>query len=325
MAETPEFARRYVNLASARLGAKVGAASDDFFADKSRLIDDAEPLFHPDRYDDHGKWMDGWETRRRRSGGHDHCEVILGALARLKGVCIDTAFFTGNFPPAASLAGAAGGAWRELLPASALNGNAKHYFLLADGPPVERVRLNIYPDGGVARLRLYGEPAIDWERLKASRETVELSSVMLGARIIGFSDAHYGTLWSLLAPDRAKNMGDGWETRRRRTPGNDWIVIALGARGVVERVEVDTTFFKGNFPEAFSLQAADVPALPDAAVINEAMFWPEILGRKELSADAIRKFDLGPGAGAPVSHVRMNIYPDGGVSRLRIFGKVPAP
>ena len=329
MTDLPEFARNGINLASPRLGAEAIYATDDFFADKSRMLQDAPAVWLEDKYDNNGKWMDGWESRRRRQGGHDWCVVKLGVKGVIRGVDIDTRHFTGNYPPAASLEACVSDAapddktvWTEILPAQGLGPSASHFFAIHSAQAWTHVRLHIYPDGGVARLRIYGEPVPQWQA-SDKKAVYELSAVRNGGRIVGYNDAHYGTVWTLLTQGRGVNMGDGWETRRRREPGNDWIVIALGAPGIIERVEVDTCHYKGNFPDRCALQAALMENVPQRSLIQASMFWPELMGEQKLAADTIHTFEsqklhsLGP-----VSHVKLNIFPDGGVSRLRIFGRL---
>jgi allantoicase len=325
----PEFARNAVNLASAGLGAKALFATDDFFAAVGRMLEDRAPVFDPDLYDDHGKYMDGWESRRRRGPGHDFAVVRLAAPGAIHGVDIDTSFFTGNYAPAARLEAAQvagepddGTAWTEILPMSPLGPSAHHYLEVASDRVWTHVRLHIYPDGGVARLRVYGTPHLDAAALAG--KTIDLASGLNGGRVLAYSDAHYGAFHRLLSPGRGINMGDGWETRRRRVPGNDWIIVALGARGIIEAVEVDTAHYKGNFPDACSVLGGDVPAggaMLEGAVTTASMFWPEILAPQKLSADAIHKFTEVRPVG-PVTHVRLNIFPDGGVSRLRLWGRL---
>ncbi len=329
----PEHLKHVVNLATPRLGAAAIACSDEFFAAKERIIADEPAVFVADKYDSNGKWMDGWESRRRRQGGHDWCVIKLGCRGVIEAVDIDTSHFTGNYPPAASLEACdvagepdATTAWSEILSPAALGPSAHHILAVASAKVWSHVRLNIFPDGGVARLRIYGRPVASWanEAGGADRNTVhELSLLDNGGRIVGYNNAHYGTTWTLLTRGRGHNMGDGWETRRRREPGNDWIVIELGAAGIIDSLEVDTCHFKGNFPDRCSVQAASMAAAPDSAIINQAMFWPEIVGETKLSADAIHKIagDKIKPAG-PVTHVKLNIFPDGGVSRLRVFGRL---
>lgn len=328
-ADAPDFVHDYVNLASPTLGAEAFLASDEFFAPKERLLQDQPAVFLPEAFDDNGKWMDGWETRRRRDGGSDWLIVRLGVPGLVKGVDIDTSHFTGNYPPAASIEGVRSdvapspdGAWRPLVGVTALGPNAHHY-VAANGPdPVNWLRLRIYPDGGVARLRVYGAPVPEWSEADHGAE-IELSAARRGGRVIAYNDAHYGNVMSVLSEGRGLTMADGWETRRRREPGNDWMIVALAAPGVVERIEVDTARFKGNFPDGCSIQAAHVAAATRQALVTQSMFWPDLLPRRKLTADAIHGFDRDAVARlGPVSHVRFNIYPDGGVARLRLFGRL---
>ena len=328
-ADRPDFALHTVNVASPRIGAAVLEASDDFFGAKERLIQDAPPVFIPDKYDDHGKWMDGWESRRRRDGGHDWCVIKLGVRSRIRGVEIDTSHFTGNFPPGASIEACASAsdvsdeaAWRQMLARQTLNGDARHFFEIADDGLWEALRLNIFPDGGVARLRVFGEAAPDWSA-HSPDELIELSALRNGGRILAFNDSHYGDVEALLSDGRGKTMGDGWETRRRREPGNDWIIIALGAPTIIEKLEIDTAHFKGNFPDRASVAAARLDGANTGDVTAEAMFWPEILPPQKLSADHVHQFteQITPHS-EPVTHVKLNIYPDGGVSRFRVFGRL---
>jgi len=324
----PDFARRWIDLAQPRLGAAAIAVTDDFFAAKERLIDPAPAVFIPDKYDDHGQWMDGWESRRKRGPGHDHCTIRLGRPGVIKGVDIDTSHFTGNYPPAASLEGwngeddpGAAAKWTEILPAVNLGGNAHHFHAIADERVWSHVRLHIYPDGGVARLRVYGQIHRDWR--KADRNTlVDLAAMENGGRAVAWNDSHYGTPANLTAPGPAPNMGDGWETRRRREPGEDWVILALGHRGRIRRIEVDTSHFKGNYPDRCSLQAADVAGGTEESLVTQAMFWPALLSEQKLEADKRQRFEKGLGNLGPVSHVRFNIVPDGGVARLRLWGEL---
>lgn len=321
----PEFTRRYTNLANPRLGAVAVAASDEFFAPKDRMLSPDPAVFIPGKYDDHGKWMDGWESRRKRGPGNDWCVVRLARPGRIFGVDIDTSHFTGNYPPGASLEAChcstdvppADAQWSPLLPAVALSGNSHHYHAIASTEIWTHVRLSIYPDGGIARLRIYGRPGSD--AIVAGAE-MDLAAAINGAHVIASNNEHFGLASSLLLPGRGVNMGDGWETRRRREPGNDWCIIALAAPGIIERIEVDTAFFKGNFPDACSLQAARMSGGTDQSLVTQSMFWPELLHPQKLRMDAEHSFE--PLAMGPVSHVRFNIFPDGGVSRLRLFGRV---
>jgi len=331
-ASTPEFATRYPNLASAGLGARIVSVTDDFFAEVPRMLADDDAVFIADKYDENGKWMDGWESRRKRGPGHDHAVIALAAPAIIHGFDIDTSHFTGNYPPACAIeacrlpAGSkpdADTSWQLIVPMTPLGPNSHHFVSHEDASVWTHLRLNIFPDGGVARLRVYG---LAQPSEHAAGEDFDLASLINGARIVGFSDAHYGNYHRLLTPTVPKDMGDGWETRRRREPGNDWIIIALAAPGHVERVIVDTAYYKGNFPESCSIDAAFLPdalaAGPDAdaMLVTASMFWEPLMGRQPLHADRVHEFTDIPAHG-PVTHVRLNIHPDGGVSRFKLFGR----
>lgn len=326
--DLPAFARRGVNLASAGLGAKALSCTDEFFAPLERMLKDEPAVFIPDKFDDNGKWMDGWETRRRRDGGNDHAIIRLAVPGQILGFDVDTAHFTGNYAPAVRIEGCwskddpteNSADWTEVLPASQLSASSNHYLEATGTGTFSHLKISIYPDGGIARLRVYGTPQLDVEAVEGE---IDLVSALNGGHIVAFSDAHYGAYHRLLAPGRGENMGDGWETRRLRAPGHDWIIVALGARGKVSRAVVDTAFFKGNFPDRCSLQGADLSDFSgdlEDAIVTSSMFWTPMLAEQKLSADAIHEFgseieDIGP-----ITHVRLNIFPDGGVSRLRLFG-----
>jgi allantoicase len=321
--------REWIRLEQPRLGSRVVFATDDFFAPKERLIDAAEPVFIPDKYDDHGKWMDGWESRRRRDGGFDYCIIRLGTPGIVHGVEIDTRYFTGNFPPAASIdAGIADDdipsavtEWREILGRTELRGDDRHFLPVESGDAVTHLRLNIFPDGGVARLRVYGEVRADPGRFGGD-ELIDLLAFENGGRALACSDEHYGSMHNLNIAGRGINMGDGWETARRRGPGNDWVILALGAPGRIETVEIDTAHFKGNYPDRASLRGAMVDNPKN--LVGASAGWPLLLPESRLEADRILTFgDTVADIGA-ISHVRLDIYPDGGVSRLRLFGRLSA-
>lgn len=321
-----EFAWRYVNLADSRLGAQAIDVSDEFFAPAERMLSPAPAQFLPGKYDDHGKWMDGWETRRMRVEGYDHCVLRLGLPGVIRGIDIDTSHFTGNFPPAASIdacrcAGdpAPETAWTELLPSTGLTGNAHHVRPVSDDRVWTHLRLNIYPDGGIARLRVYGEVRRDL-LAHDGPASIDLLAVTNGGRLAACSDQHYGTPLNIAFPGVGANMGEGWETHRRREPGNEWAIFALGRPGEIKRVEVDTTHFKGNYPDRCSLQAAMVRGGTDQSVVTQSMFWRVLLPEQKLQADRLHSFERDLADLGSVSHLRFNVIPDGGVNRLRVFG-----
>src|SRR5438874_8451246 len=289
--------------------------------------------------------MDGWETRRRRGpeegGGADHdwCIVRLGIPGVIRAMTVDTNHFRGNHPAECSLdaaeLSAAATAQRlravarrfaELLPRSPLAGHAENEFAIRSEGRFTHVRLNIYPDGGVARLRVWGEARPDWRRIAARGRLIDLVAVQHGGLPVATSDHFFSGPLNLIIPGRPRNMADGWETRRRRGPGHDWVVLRLGARGVIERIELDTTHFKGNFPESAGLEGCDAPDLTGAAPPPSAADWRELVPSAKLRADARQRFRIANAARlSPVTHVRLNIYPDGGVARLRLWGRVADP
>lgn len=324
-----DLRRQFVDLAQPRLGSEVVYATDDFFADKARLIDPAEPVFIPGKYDDNGKWMDGWESRRKRTPGHDWCVVKLGVPGIVAGFEIDTRHFTGNYPPGAEVEVCVSGekvpgddaAWVKVTPRLDLKGNDRAWFAVDHATPATHVRLHIYPDGGVARLRVWGRVDPDWSKVAAG-ETIDLLAMGWGGRGIIANDEHFGRVENLTAPGRGVDMGDGWETRRRREPGHDWAVLELGTFGQVSEVVVDTAHFKGNYPDRCSIQATRRAHGAPHEIAAQAEDWPVLLPEVKLQADHIHRFraelaDLGP-----IRFVRLNIYPDGGVSRLRMMGTV---
>jgi allantoicase len=301
-----------LDLASERLGAAVVAANDDFFASKDNVIKTAPPIWREGEYTERGKWMDGWETRRRRDvtpDSHDWCIIRLGVPGVVRGVDVETTFFKGNFPEACAIDAGDGTTWREVLPRTRLAGDSHNIVAVDAAPAATHLRLRIYPDGGVARLRAYGEAIADWNRLRRRGE-VDLAAAEHGGLVVACSDMFFGSRHNLIMPGDAVNMGDGWETRRRRGPGYDWTVIKLAAPGTIQRIDVDTRHFKGNAPGACSL---------DASV--GGVDWCEILPRTPLDAHARHSFEDGIRSVGDVTHVRFNIYPDGGVGRLRLFGK----
>jgi allantoicase len=321
-----ELIARSINVADERLGAVALSVTDDFFAPVARMLNPAEPEWRAGVYDENGKWMDGWESRRRRDQGHDHCIVQLGGPCTLALLDIDTRHFTGNYPPSASvhacrLTGQPDDRthWTELLPPSPLKGDQRNFFELRSAEVWTHLKLNIYPDGGVARLRAYGTFERDWTA-HASNEAVDLSAALNGGRALACSDEHYGSMHNLLLPGRGVSMADGWETRRRRDPGHDWVILRLGVPGRVQYVEVDTAHFKGNYPHQLSINAALLADAAHADLKSQCLYWPLLLEPQFLQADTVVRFhaqlhDLGC-----ISHVRVNMHPDGGLSRVRLFG-----
>jgi allantoicase len=330
---TPNFTQ-LADLAAPRLGGRVLAANDDFFAPKENLLKESKPVFIEGKYTARGKWMDGWETRRRRTPGYDWCIVRLGLPGVIRGIVVDTSFFTGNYPEQFSLEACDLGSfpyayeskrlkdsatpWTELLPQTPLKGDSQNFLVVASDTRFTHLRLKIYPDGGVARLRVHGEAVPDAKKI--SRPEIDLVAVENGSGVVTSSDQFYGAPQNLLMPYRAKNMGDGWETKRRRGPGHDWVILKLGVPGTIQRIEVDTAHFKGNYPDRCSLEACHVALKPGEDFLAKHPVWKSVLPETKLKPNFRHLLGKVNDVGA-VTHVRFHIYPDGGVSRLRLFGR----
>jgi allantoicase len=306
------------DLAARSLGGAVLAANDEAFAAKENLVLDGPPAARAD-YGHKGKEYDGWETRRRRSPGHDWAIVRLGAPGTVAGVVVDTAFFTGNYPPRAAVEGAAieghpalseleQADWQPLVPLSELAGDTVNAFAVDSDRRITHVRLVIHPDGGVARLRVHGTVLPDPRLVDAG--PFDLAALDNGGRITGVSNEFYGRPHRLIGPGLARSMGEGWETSRRRGEGNDWVEVALACEGTVTLAELDTTWFLGNAPGT----AAVTGLTADGEV--------ELLPRTRLQPDTRHRFVL-PDAPA-VQRVRLDVFPDGGMARLRLWGR-PTP
>ena len=321
-----------VDLASARIGGVALLANDEFFAEKENLLEPGRGVFIPDKYTDHGKWMDGWETRRRRTPGNDWCIVRLGLRGIIKQVDIDTNHFLGNHPPLGSLdalhlVGELPGdpaaveklSWTPVLDKSPLNPGSQNPFAIINDGTWTHLRLNIFPDGGVARLRAYGIVVPDWSKVKPG-ELVDLAAVENGGVPLACSDMFFSSMNNLIMPGRAENMGDGWETKRRRGPGHDWIILKLGVPGTIRKVEVDTNHFKGNYPDTCSIEGCAAPGASTEELKSTTTPWSEVLPKTKLQADTRHFFERELSSTAACSHIRLNIYPDGGVSRLRVWG-----
>jgi allantoicase len=312
--------RDLLDLASERLGASVVYANDDYFAEKENLIKPSTPVWKEHEYTDRGKWMDGWESRRKRVPGFDFAIVRLGVRGLVRGFVVDTAYFRGNYPAECSIEATAirsdapveallAATWTEILPRSPLEGNSENVFGCTSDVAWTHLRLNIFPDGGVARLRVHGQVAPDWHLAGGLGRELDLAAVENGGDVLQCSDMFFGPKHNLIMPGRAHNMSDGWETRRRRGPGHDWVIVRLATEALLRRLELDTNHFKGNFPDTASIEGS-----------RDGETWTEVLPRTKLQAHTRHFFRDELLDEGPFTHLRMNVYPDGGVSRLRVWG-----
>ena len=319
---------KMINLAEPRLGSKVIFKTDDFFASANRIIDPNPPIFKEGVFDKNGKWMDGWETRRRRIKGFDYLIVKLGKPGKIFYVDIDTTHFSGNQPSYASLEACftnksldSKSKWIKILKKKKLGPNKNHNFKIKNKSVFTHIKLNIYPDGGVARLRIYGE--LEIKKINFGKKLINLTSILNGASIVGCNNEHFGRAENVLAPGIGKNMGDGWETRRSRGKNFDWLIIKLGRTGKINKIEIDTHHFKGNYPDKCSIQAAYIPEkISNYSIVKKSNKWKPILNKVKLNAHKKHSFNNKIMKKNKINFIKINIYPDGGISRIRTFGKV---
>jgi allantoicase len=326
MKEKIIFTNGLIDLAQPRLGTKVIYKTDDFFASANRIINPTEPVFKVGVFDKHGKWMDGWESRRKRTEGHDFIIIKLGKPGTIKKVDVDTSHFNGNQPAMVSIEGANSNSnkinqlkWQPLLSKKKTKANSHHYFTVNSNKVFTHIKFNIFPDGGVARLRLYGSIA---KSNKLKNKKINLASLLDGSSVIACNNEHFGKAENILAPGKAKNMGDGWETRRRRGKGFDWLILNSLDGKEIDKIEISTHHFKGNFPSHCSLQAAYLPNSKNSKqIVKSSNNWKYLLKDAKLSANKVHVFKNNLMKKDKINFIKINIFPDGGISRFRIYGK----
>jgi allantoicase len=321
------FTNGLIDLAQPRLGSKVVFKTDEFFALADRIINPLPPIFKEGVFDSHGKWMDGWETRRKRKKGHDYLIVKLGKPGRIYKVDVDTSFFNGNQPMHVSLEAcftkdnipSKKMKWNKILNNKKTKANSHHLFNIKSKTVFSHVKLNIFPDGGVARLRVYG--SIDISKVEFNEKIINLTSVLNGASIIACNNEHFGKAENILAPGVGKNMGDGWETRRSRGKNFDWLILKCATAGKVKKIQIDTHHFKGNYPDTCTLQAALITkSRSPKAIVANSKKWKFLLSKVKLKAHKKHNFQNTLMKNTKINHVKINIFPDGGISRIRLFG-----
>jgi len=322
-----------VDLASDRVGGEALACSDDFFAEMENLIKPGRGIFIDDKFTDRGKWMDGWESRRSygRENGRDFdwCIIRLGIKGVIRGFDIDTNYFRGNAPESVSVEACvseiepnADTEWETVLSQVAVEAHSQNIFTIENNKAYTHIRLNMFPDGGVARIRVYGEAEVDWSQF-IDGELIDLAYIKNGGKALLVSDMFFSEKSNLIMPGRGKDMGDGWETKRRRDPGPDWSIVKLASQGSIEKVIVDTCHFKGNFPDTFTLEGM-TSSSDDFSNGKQEDKWQPVIARTKLYAHREHLFinEIVPENTEKFTHVRLNIFPDGGISRLRVLGKV---
>lgn len=371
--EKPKFAELN-NLISAKLGGKVLFATDDWFAVAENILKENDAEWREGLFTECGKWMDGWETRRKRIPGHDWCIIKLGVAGVIEGIDADTSYFTGNFVPRVSVQAAVlsseeesiiperrsemgsaacedvmakveqlkSEAWEFIIPMTEARPGYRdtcHTYIPTTGRKRwTHIRLNVYPDGGIARLRVFGSATPDWSHI-SPKQLLDLAAVSNGGVCLEYSDAHYGHPRNLISPGRGVNMGDGWETARRldRPPvlvadangvlqvsGYEWTVLRLGHPGRITKIEIDTNHFKGNFPDSCRIDGAllDNRYASRDKLGTSSGVWRTLLPAQKMKAHMRHFYEREIDHKDPVSHVRIVMAPDGGISRVRLFGYV---
>ena len=330
----PAFTK-LTDLAADRLGGKAIICTDDFFAEKENLLKPGRGIFITDKYTDRGKWMDGWESRRKRTPGHDWCVIQLATSGKITGVDIDTNYFLGNHPPHASIEACTihenvsadylasdKVQWKEILPKSPLLPGSQNFYEISDKGIYTHLKLHIYPDGGVARLKVYGEVFKDWSLVKKD-EVIDLASAVNGAKSVLCNDMFFSHMDNLIMPGRGVNMGDGWETKRNRTPNNrDWVIVRLAHKGIIQKALIDTCHFKGNYPDTCMIEGCNISKDEEGDLTSSDIKWKTILPQSKLQADFEHYFEKEIQNKEPYTHVRLSIFPDGGISRMRLFGVI---
>ena len=321
------IAGKMINLVEPRLGSKVIFKTDDFFASANRIINPNPPIFKEGVFDKHGKWMDGWETRRKRNKGHDYLILKLGRPGKIHKVDIDTSYFNGNQPSKISLDACysknklpnKNTKWIKILKKKTTKPNSHHFFNIKNKSIFTHIKLNIYPDGGVARIRIYGEMKIN-KRFK--KKIMNLASVLSGATPIACNNEHFGRAENILAPGVGKNMGDGWETRRSRGKNFDWLILKCATAGKINKIQIDTHHFKGNYPDKCSVQAAYLNSrMSSKNIVKKSKNWKLLLNKVKLHAHKKHNFNNNLMKNKKINYIRINIYPDGGISRIRVLGR----
>ena len=302
--------------------------TDEFFAPAKRIISPWPPVFKEGVFDKNGKWMDGWETRRKRKKGHDYLILKLGKTGRIYKVDIDTSYFSGNHPSKVSLEACyskkelpdKNSKWITILKKTPTKANSHHIFKIKNKSIFSHVKLNIFPDGGVARLRIYGSMDV---KKKFGKKTFNLTSVLNGATPIVCNNEHFGRAENILAPGIGKNMGDGWETRRSRGKNVDWLIIKCAVPGKINNIQIDTHHFKGNYPDKCSIQGAYIDKkISSKSIINNSKKWKFLLNKVKLFANKKHNFKNKSMKNYKINYIKINIFPDGGISRIRAFGKI---
>lgn len=318
---------QYVDVIGEKLGGKILEFSDEWFAAAENLIKPKAPIRDATRFTYAGAWYDGWETRRHNTAEADYVIFKMGvASAKLIGCEVDTAFFNGNHAPHISVEACTLGdddiknaKWETVIEKTECGPSQRHFFVrdsITDDS-YTHVRLRMYPDGGIARFRLYGTvlPVLP----KDASTVIDTASVKNGGVAIRVSDQHFGSADNLVLPGRGHDMSDGWETKRSREPGHvDWVIIKLGATTNIQQIVIDTAHFRGNFPQKINVKG--IKTDDELALTHNSDKWETLVGDSKTGPDQEHTFDVK--SDDSYSHILLTIIPDGGVKRVRVLGTI---
>lgn len=320
---------RAVDIINEKLGGTVLSMSDEWFAAAENLIKPNKPIRDATKFTHAGAWYDGWETRRHNENEYDWVIIKAGVNgAHIIGAEIDTAFFNGNQAPFISIDALYDEKsdnciveeddqrWDEIFPKVGCGPSQNHFFILSNGltkKAYNYIKLKMYPDGGIARFRLYGQVVPAKLQKAPQNEVSDLAYVGNGGTVFAVSDEHFGSASNLLLPGRGHDMSDGWETKRSRTPNHvDWAIIQLARESTfIEKIIVDTAHYRGNFPQFITVQGCNKSPTDDTE-------WIDIVGKSKTGPDSIHEYSIGKQLN--ISYVKLTIIPDGGVKRIRVIG-----
>lgn len=320
----------YTDVVGEKIGGSIINFSDEWFAAAENLIKPKPPIRDATRFVYSGAWYDGWETRRHNTDDADWVTIKFGvSSAKIIATEIDTAFFNGNHAPAITVEcthlkegeSLEHATWDLVIDKTECGPSQRHFFKRSSitDKPYTHARLKQYPDGGIARFRLYGEVIPNLDAIKAN-SIIDLASVEFGGVAVKCSDQHFGSADNLLLPGRGHDMSDGWETKRSREPGHvDWVIIKLGAKTKINEIVIDTAHFRGNFPQKISVHGLSTDELVPLYTDKK---WTSIIEPTKTTADKEHYFTELIRNEQAYTHILLTIIPDGGVKRVKVFGSI---
>ena len=304
--------RRAIDLASDRLRGYVLASSDQACTSHVGLLGSNAPNSEG-----------GWRTRRRRDTGHDWAILRLGVPGILESLELET---DDDRPTHILLEGCSAPHtcpvdklkdWETLVSKSVLEDSSSHRFAITSGKRYTHLRLSIFPDGSITRLRALGHPVPAWMAPGgAPPGSLDLAAVANGAELNDWSDSRSGVPTSLIYPGSRSDKTPGWTTRRRRQSGHEWVTIRLGAAGRVVGVTFDTEGLEGDIPAKVSLEGSSAEKVPAEGE------WQGVLPAVPALPNTEHHFSAEVEDNSDIRWVRLKLHPDGGMTRLRVWGEL---